>query len=396
MNFNKKSLALHKAKKGKLEIISRVPLKNRVDLSLAYTPGVAAACLEIAKNKKLVNTYTNKQNQVAVVTDGSAVLGLGDIGPEAALPVMEGKAILFKEFGGVDAFPVCLDTQNTEEIINIVKKIAPTFGGINLEDISAPRCFEIEERLIAELNIPIFHDDQHGTAIVVLAGLINASKVARKKLVDMKVVINGAGSAGIAIFKLLKEFGVKKIWMVDSQGVIYLCRKKLNQEKIKVAGVINPSCKLTDKYDPRKLKCQRCERGQLAQLLAGKDIFIGVSRAGLLTAEMVKLMNPQPIIFAMANPNPEIDPAIAKKAGAVIVATGRSDYPNQVNNVLVFPGLFRAVLDLGIKKITDKIKIATAEAISETVKVPNSLNIIPSPFNKNVVKNIYLKIKNLK
>jgi len=396
MNYSKKSLALHKAKRGKLSIVSRVPLKNKEDLSLAYTPGVAAACLEIAKDKNLVNTYTNKQNQVAVVTDGSAVLGLGNIGPEAALPVMEGKAILFKEFGGVDAIPICLDTQEVDEIVETVKRMAPTFGGINLEDISAPRCFEVEERLIAELDIPIFHDDQHGTAIVVLAGLINASKITKRKLADMKIVINGAGSAGIAIFKLLKKFGVKKIWMIDSKGSIFLCRKKLNQEKIKVAGIINPSCKLTDKYDSKKLKCQLCERGQLAQTVIGKDVFIGVSKAGLLTAEMVRLMNPQPIIFAMANPSPEIDPVLAKKAGAMIVATGRSDYPNQVNNVLVFPGLFRAVLDLGIKNISDDIKIAAAQAVAACVAKPTPNKIIPSPFDRQVKQKIYQALKKFK
>lgn len=393
MNLNQKSLQLHKKYRGKIEIANKIKVSDKKMLSLAYTPGVAEACRKIAKNKKDVDIYTNRKSQIAVVTDGSAVLGLGNIGPEAALPVMEGKCLLFKEFGKIDAFPICLNTQDTEEIIKAVKNIAPVFSGINLEDISAPRCFEIEERLAKELDIPVFHDDQHGTAIVVLAGLINASRALKKDIKKLKVIINGAGAAGMAIFNLLKFYGVKEINLVDSQGSIYLCRPGLNQTKIEAAKKINFFCKEGDSFSPKNRACQSCRRGNLESAISGKDVFIGVSKPNLLTPKMIKNMNEKPIIFAMANPIPEIDPDKAERSGASIVATGRSNYPNQVNNLLVFPGIFRAALDLGIKKFSNKIKIAATHAIAYSVKNPTSKNIIPSPFDKNVVKNIAREIK---
>lgn len=377
MNINQLSLLLHKNKGGKLEIKSKVPLKNKRDLSLAYTPGVAEVCRVIAKNKKKIFDYTIKKNSVAVVTDGSAVLGLGNIGPEAALPVMEGKAILFKEFANVDAYPICLKTQKVEEIIKTIKAIAPGFGGINLEDICAPRCFIIEERLKKELAIPVFHDDQHGTAIVVLAGLINALKVVRKKINQVKIVISGAGAAGIAITKILLNYGAKNIILLDSQGTIYQGRKNLNFAKKEIAKKTN----------------QNRIKGNLEQALNQADVFIGVSQGKILKPEWIKKMNAQPIVFAMANPIPEIMPAEAKKAGAYIVATGRSDFPNQLNNVLVFPGLFRGVLDNNIKQITEKMKLRAALALANYVKKPTSDKIIPSPLDKKVAQVIARSIK---
>ena len=390
MDYYKESLKLHEEKRGKIEVISKVPIKTKDDLSLAYTPGVAEPCREIHKNPKDVYKYTNKGNMVAVVTDGSAVLGLGNIGAAAGMPVMEGKAILFKEFGDVDAFPICLSTQDPDEIVETVERIAPGFGGINLEDISAPRCFEIEERLIKSLDIPVFHDDQHGTAIVVLAGLINALKLTGRKFEDIKVVVSGVGAAGVAITKLLITYGVnpEHILLCDSQGAIYHSRDNLNAVKEGLADITNVACKLG-------LDHPDCKKGGLADIMAGADVFIGVSKAGLLTGDMVRGMAKDAIVFAMANPEPEIMPDLAKDAGAAIVATGRSDFPNQINNVLGFPGLFRGVLDAGIRIIDDKIKIAAAEAIAGYVKEPTADQIIPSPLDKGVAKTVAEAIKAL-
>ncbi len=380
MNYYEESLKLHEKNRGKIEVISKVKLETKDDLSLAYTPGVAEPCRKIAENPNDIYKYTNKGNMVAVVTDGSAVLGLGNIGASAGMPVMEGKAILFKEFGGVDAFPICLDTQDTEEIIETVKRIAPGFGGINLEDISAPRCFEIEQRLIKELDIPVFHDDQHGTAIVVLGGLINALKVTGKKLGEIKVVVNGVGAAGVAITKLLITYGVKpaNFLLCDSRGAIYKGRANLNPVKEELAIITNTAG----------------VQGGLAEIMVGADVFIGVSKAKLLTQEMVKTMAKNSIIFAMANPEPEIMPDLAKTAGAAIVATGRSDFPNQVNNVLGFPGIFRGVLDSKKKIIDDKIKIVAAEAIANCIKNPTREVIIPSPLDRGVAVAVADAIKN--
>lgn len=375
MDYNKESLKLHQKLKGKLEIKSKVLLKTRSALSIAYTPGVAEPCRQIFKNKSSAYKYTIKSNSVAVVTDGSAVLGLGNIGPEAALPVMEGKAILFKEFGNVDAYPICIDTQDPEKFIETVKMIAPSFGGINLEDISALRCFEIEKRLDQELDIPVFHDDQHGTAIVVLAGLINALKVVKKQKEKVRVVISGAGAAGIAVSKLLFHFGFKNIIVCDSKGIISKNRRDLNQPKKEILKLI-----------PNR------QYGDLDTALKSADIFIGVSAPGIVTPEMIEKMNPDPIIFAMSNPIPEIMPDLAKKAGAKVVATGRSDFPNQINNVLVFPGIFRGALDARLK-ITPDMKIATALALSGLVKNPTPNKIIPSVFEKRVVGVISQAIK---
>jgi malate dehydrogenase (oxaloacetate-decarboxylating) len=370
MDYYKESIKLHKKHKGKIEIISKVKLKNKKDLSLAYTPGVAQPCKDIAKDKRKVYDYTAKGNIVGVVTDGSAVLGLGNIGPEASLPVMEGKAILFKEFANIDAFPIALTTQDTEEIIDAVKKIAPIFGGINLEDISAPRCFEIEERLKKEMDIPVFHDDQHGTAIVVLAALINSLKLTKKKIGDLKIVMSGAGAAGVAIAKMLLNYGAKSIIACDTKGILYKGRKEnMNVAKDKLANITNK----------KKIK------GLLADAMVGADVFIGISAPKVLTKTMVKNMNEKSIIFAMANPEPEINPKDAKAAGAYIIATGRSDYPNQINNVLAFPGIFRGALDARAKDITEKMKIAAAEAIAKAVK-PNINKIVPSPLDKSVAK----------
>jgi malate dehydrogenase (oxaloacetate-decarboxylating) len=362
------TLEFHKKLKGKIEVISRVPIKSREDLSVAYTPGVAEACLAIAEHPELVYELTRKNNMVAVVTDGSAVLGLGNIGPEASLPVMEGKAILFKEFADVDAFPIALDTQDTEEIIKAVKQIAPMFGGINLEDISAPRCFEIEERLQKELNIPVFHDDQHGTAIVTLAGLYNALTVVGKKIEDITVVMSGVGAAGVAITKLLLSAGVQHFMLVDSKGLIYEGRDGLNTEKEMLAKITNKDKK----------------SGTLSEALVGADVFVGVSQPNLVTEEMVRSMAPDAIIFAMANPMPEILPDVAKAGGAVVVATGRSDFPNQINNVLAFPGVFRGLLDARIPNVTNDMKLAAAKALASVVTNPSADNIIPDPFTPGI------------
>ena len=368
-NYSELSVEMHKEKKGKLEVISKVKVTDKDALSIAYTPGVAEPCRLIAKNKEDVYTYTIKGNTIAIVTDGTAVLGLGDIGPEAGLPVMEGKALLFKEFGGIDAFPIAIDSKNVEDIIKTVKLISPGFGGINLEDISAPRCFEIEKRLSEELSIPIFHDDQHGTAIVVLAGLINSLKLAGKSFDSIKVVLSGAGAAGIAITKLLLSQGVKKIIMVDREGAIYSGREKnMNSMKDDVAKITN----------------LEKEKGSIANILKGADVFIGVSAPDLVTKEMVESMNKNPIIFAMANPTPEIMPEEAHAAGAFIVATGRSDYPNQINNVLAFPGVFKGTLAVRASDINEEMKIAAAHAIADAVKEISVDKIIPSPFEKGL------------
>ena len=367
-DYGKKSVEAHKKYGGKVAIHSKMPLDTQEDLSIAYTPGVAQPCLDISENVELAYDYTSKQNTVAVVSDGSAVLGLGNIGPEASMPVMEGKAVLFKKFANVDAVPIVLSSQNTEEIITAVKMIAPTFGGINLEDISAPRCFEIEKRLKEELSIPVMHDDQHGTAVVTLAGIINALKVTGKKFEDLKVVINGAGAAGMAIIYLLKEVGVKQIIMCDSRGIIYKDRGSLTSVKEEAAKITN----------------EKQVRGDLSDAVKDTDVFIGVSVPGVLSADMVRTMNNDPIIFAMANPIPEIMPAEAVQAGARIVATGRSDFPNQINNVLAFPGIFRGLLDARASKLTNKMYIAAAYAIAEVVKEPNEDKIIPGPFDEGI------------
>ncbi len=374
-NVNERSLALHKKFSGKIEIKGKVAVKNKDDLSLAYTPGVGQVCLEIARDPKLAYTYTIKKNMIAVVSDGSAVLGLGNLGAKGAIPVMEGKALLFKEFAGVDAFPICLDTQDTEEIIKVVKQIAPVFGGINLEDISAPRCFEIEKRLRAELDIPVMHDDQHGTATVVLAALINALKLRKIKKEDAKILINGIGAAGTAITKMLVGYGFKKIIFADSHGIVSEDRKDLNIEKKELISLVKKETGGSEKIS-----------GNLATAIKGRDIFIGVSKAGLVTKEMVETMNEKPIIFALANPIPEIMPDIAKSAGAFIVATGRSDFPNQLNNVLGFPGIFRGILDNNIKQFEQKMFVKAAEALAKCVKKPTVDNILPKPFDKGVVK----------
>jgi malate dehydrogenase (oxaloacetate-decarboxylating) len=369
-DYNKLIILKHKENKGKIEIISRMPVKTKDDLSIAYTPGVAAVCLEVAKDESKAKDYISSKNTVAVITDGSAVLGLGNIGPVAALPVMEGKAVLFKEFGGVEAYPIALDTQDTEEIIKTIKMIAPTFGGINLEDISAPRCFEIEKRLKAELNIPVFHDDQHGTAIVVLAGLINSLKITNKVKEDIKVVINGSGAAGVAIGKLLYLYGVKNIIICDSKGIICRHRQDLNESKLELLTFTN--------------KDDLC--GDVHSAIKGSDVFIGVSKGNLLTKEDMAHMINNPIIFAMANPIPEIMPDEAKASGARIIATGRSDFPNQINNVLVFPGLFKGVFEAGATDITDEMKLAAANALANIVKEPTEDKIIPAPFDKGIAR----------
>lgn len=375
----KESVKVHKKMGGKLEIKSKLTLKTKKDLSIAYTPGVAGVSRAIGENIKLAKKLTIKKNMVAVVSDGSAILGLGNLGPEAALPVMEGKAILFKEFAGVDAFPICLDTQDTEEIIRTIKLLTPTFGAINLEDISAPRCFEIEKRLQEELNIPIMHDDQHGTATVVLAGLINALKLRKSRKEEIKVVINGVGAAGVAIAKILVSYGIKKIILCDSKGIICKERKDLNTTKIKLMQVIDGE--------------NVC--GTLKEALVDADVFIGVSVGGALKKEFLKIMAKNSIIFAMANPEPEIMPEDALSAGAFIVATGRSDFSNQVNNVLAFPGLFKGVLENNIKQFTPEMFVKAAEAIADCVENPNTDKIIPDPFDKKVPVAIGSAIKNL-
>ena len=362
------SLELHRKNHGKLEVKSKVPIETKEDLSLAYTPGVGAVSTEIGKNPSLAAEYTLKKNTVAIVSDGSAILGLGNLGPEAAIPVMEGKAVLFKRFADVDAFPICLATQDVEEIIETVKRIAPVFGGINLEDISAPRCFEIERRLQAELSIPVMHDDQHGTAVVVLAGLINALKLKGLDKNTARVVMSGAGAAGMAVTKLLLKYGFKDITVVDSKSAIYRGRTDLTDEKTELSMITNP----------RELQ------GSLSEVIKGSDIFIGVSKAGIVSEEMVRSMNPKPIVFALSNPVPEIMPDIATKGGAFIVATGRSDFPNQINNVLAFPGIFRGALDNNIKQLNDEMFVLAAEGLAATVTEPNPQMILPSVFDKTI------------
>lgn len=379
MTTNEKALLLHEQWGGKIETISKCSIKSKEDLALAYTPGVAEPCKVIAKEKEASYRYTIKSNTVAVVSDGSAVLGLGNIGPYAAMPVMEGKAALFKEFGGVNAFPICLDTQDTEEIINTIVHIAPAFGGINLEDISAPRCFEIEERLKKLLDIPVFHDDQHGTAIVVLAGIINALKVTKRKKENCKIVINGAGSAGIAITKLLLNYGFPSITMCDKSGILSSSSKDLNWMQKEMMTVTN----------------LENQTGTLADALKGADIFVGVSAPNIVTEEMVRSMNQDAILFAMANPVPEIMPDIAKKAGARVVGTGRSDFPNQINNVVAFPGIFKGALEGRATQITEEMKLAAAEAIADLVPEEElgEDNIMPQPFDPKVVKAVSQAVK---
>ncbi|WP_338470487.1 malic enzyme-like NAD(P)-binding protein [Niallia sp. XMNu-256] len=371
MSLREEALHMHSQNKGKLESKSKVQVRNAKDLSLAYSPGVAEPCKEIYEKPETVYDYTMKGNMVAVVTDGTAVLGLGNIGPEAALPVMEGKAVLFKSFAGVDAFPICLNTTDVEKIIETVKMLEPTFGGVNLEDIAAPNCFVIEERLKKETNIPIFHDDQHGTAIVTAAGLMNSLKLVNKKITEIKVVANGAGAAGIAIIKLLHSFGVRDIIMCDTKGAIYEGRPVgMNVVKNEVAKFTNA----------------KNQEGSLKDIIVGADVFIGVSAEGALTSEMVKSMNQDPIIFAMANPNPEILPDLAKEAGAAVIGTGRSDFPNQVNNVLAFPGIFRGALDVRATHINEKMKIAAVQAIADLINIEDlhADYVIPGPFDPRV------------
>lgn len=381
MDYKKNSIALHKKLKGKLDVVSKMKIKDRKTLSLVYTPGVAAVCDLIYKNKEAVSDYTIKANTIAVISDGSAVLGLGNIGPEAAMPVMEGKSALFKEFAGVNSFPICLATQDTEEIIKTIKNISVGFGGINLEDISAPRCFEIEQRLKKELNIPVFHDDQHGTAIVVLAALVNALKVVKKKISEVKIVINGAGAAANAIAHILFKAGINsgKLIMVDSKGIIYSGRGDLNKYKEEIAKFSNAE----------KLK------GGLKEALAEADVFIGVSVADVLKKEFVESMAINPIVFAMANPNPEISYELAKKTKIAVFGTGRSDYPNQINNVLAFPGIFKGALECKAKEITEEMKLAAAYAIASIVpaKKLNKDYIIPNLFDKKIVKAVSLAVK---
>ncbi len=383
-DIKKESLDLHKKKKGKLAIKPKVRIKNRNDLVLAYTPGVAAVSEAIAKDKNLIYDYTIKGNSVAVVSDGSAVLGLGNIGAEAALPVMEGKAILFKEFANIDAFPICIKTQDEKEIVSIVKNIATAFGGINLEDISAPRCFYVEEQL-QDIGIPVMHDDQHGTAVVVLAGIINAAKVVGKRMEDLKIVISGSGAAGTAVAKILLCVGydrrictsVKEIIVCDSKGIINKGRNDINEYKKKLAEVTN--------------KQQRA--GSLKEAVRDADVFIGVSTGNVLSSDMIKSMAKDPIAFAMANPTPEIMPEQAKAGGARIIATGRGDFPNQVNNVLAFPGIFRGALDARAKRITNEMKLAAAYALAKCVKEPSEERIIPDALDRSVAKNVARAVK---
>ncbi|KQL48349.1 malate dehydrogenase [Brevibacillus choshinensis] len=374
-NLREEALELHRKHQGKLEAVTKVPVRNARDLSLAYSPGVAEPCKDIFDDKSKVYEYTMKGNLVAVVSDGTAVLGLGNIGPEAAMPVMEGKAVLFKSFAGVDAFPICLNTTDVDKIVETVKMLEPTFGGVNLEDIAAPACFEVEERLKRETNIPVFHDDQHGTAIVTAAGLINALRVVDKKLEDIRVVANGAGAAGIAIIKLLVSMGVKDVVMCDTKGIVYEGRPfGMNPVKEEMAKITNHN------------KIQ----GDLADAMKGADVFIGVSVAGAVTSEMVRSMNRDAIIFAMANPTPEIMPDEAKAAGAAVVGTGRSDFPNQVNNVLAFPGIFRGALDTRATNINEEMKLAAVYAIADLI-TPEELStekVIPAPFDARVAPNV--------
>lgn len=370
MSYGEQSLKMHKEKKGKLEVISKIPVNTREDLSIAYTPGVAQPCIEISKDKDKVYDYTIKSNTVAIVSNGTAVLGLGNIGAEASIPVMEGKALLFKEFAGVDAFPICIDSEDPEEIIKTVKLICPVFGGINLEDIKAPECFYIEETLKRELNIPVFHDDQHGTAVVVLSGLYNALKLTKKNIKDVKIIINGAGSAGIAICKLLLKAGAENIIMCDKKGAIYDGGNCLFESHEEIAKVTN----------------KNKESGSLKEVLAGADVFIGVSGPNMINAEDVKTMNSDAIIFAMANPTPEIMPDEAKLGGARVIATGRSDFANQINNVLVFPGIFKGALTVRATEINDEMKLAAARALANLIPEEelNEENIIPNALDKRV------------
>ncbi|WP_027438172.1 NAD(P)-dependent malic enzyme [Lachnospira multipara] len=379
MTNAQKALQLHEEWNGKFETTPKMKIATREDLSLAYTPGVAEPCKIIAKDKEAAYKYTIKSNTIAVVSDGSAVLGLGNIGAHAAMPVMEGKAVLFKEFGGVNAVPICLDTQDTEEIIKTVVNIAPAFGGINLEDIAAPRCFEVETRLKELLDIPVFHDDQHGTAIVVLAGVINALKVTKKNKEDVKVVVNGAGSAGIAITKLLLTYGFKNVTMCDKSGILNKDSKDLNWMQKSMMEVTNLDNK----------------SGSLADALKGADIFVGVSAPNIVTAEMVKTMNKDSIIFAMANPTPEIMPDVAKEAGARVVGTGRSDFPNQVNNVIAFPGIFKGALEGRATQITEEMKLAAATAIASLVSDDelSDVNILPEAFDERVADVVAKAVK---
>lgn len=372
MTIQEESLKLHGEWKGKIEVISTVPVSNKRDLSLAYTPGVAQPCLEIQKDVDLSYKYTKRWNLVAVITDGTAVLGLGDIGPEAGMPVMEGKCVLFKTFGNVDAFPLCIRSKSVDDIVNTVKLLSGSFGGINLEDISAPRCFEIERRLKKECDIPIFHDDQHGTAVVVLAAMLNALKVVKKDIKDISIVVNGSGAAGIAVTRLLMSMGLKNVILCDTKGAICEGRECLNDEKIEMAKISNLQKK----------------KGLLKDVIVGADVFLGLSAPKMVTKEMVRTMAKDPIIFAMANPTPEIMPEEAKEAGAKVIGSGRSDYANQINNVLAFPGIFRGALDVRASDINDKMKVAAAKAIASLI-LPGELSaeyIIPTPFDPRVGK----------
>jgi malate dehydrogenase (oxaloacetate-decarboxylating) len=371
MSLREDALKLHREYRGKLEVVGKVPVNDIRSLSLAYTPGVAEPCREIERDADKVYDYTSKGNMVAVVTDGTAVLGLGDIGPQAALPVMEGKAVLFKDFGGVDAFPICVDTKDPDEIVRLVQQIAPSFGGINLEDISAPRCFEIEEKLKKSLDIPVFHDDQHGTAIITLAGLMNALRLTGKQMENLRVVINGTGAAGVASAKILLNVGVRDIVLLDRTGIIYEGRATgMNWMKDEMAKITN----------------RERRAGGLREAMVGADVFIGVSEADVLSGEMVRSMAKDAVIFAMANPNPEIDPQLAKQAGAAVVGTGRSDYPNQINNVLAFPGIFRGAFDARATAINEEMKLAAAQALAALItdEELGAEYIIPKPFDTRV------------
>lgn len=374
MSLKEKALNAHSEWKGKIEVISRAPVATKEDLTIAYSPGVAEPCLAIQQDVNLSYEYTRRWNMVAVVTDGTAVLGLGDIGPEAGMPVMEGKCVLFKTFGDVDAFPLCIRSKNVDDIVNTVRLLAGSFGGVNLEDISAPRCFEIEKKLKEVCDIPIFHDDQHGTAIVTVAGMLNALKIVKKDISDVQIVVNGAGASAIAVTKLLMAMGLKKVVLCDTKGAIYEGRDNLNPVKEEMARITN--------FDRKK--------GSLKEVIAGADVFIGLSAAGMVTKEMVKTMAKDPIIFAMANPTPEIMPEEALEAGAKVVGTGRSDYPNQINNVLAFPGVFRGTFDVRASDINDAMKIAAAKAIASLVSEEelNPEYVIPAPFDPRVAKTV--------